>query len=320
MDIKRYCYLILLEMGKLPHDRQLSYLHERLQEIEDGEERKIAETLIGFGLEIGMSVLSSAQVIVLIHGIRTQATWQEKIRQELEKLEGVRVYPIGYGYLDAFRFWFPFFFRTVPIKKVLRELRTIRTEHRNDKISVIAHSFGTYAIKEILSKESDVELHHLILCGSIIPTTVQWDMLPKYPKGQVINECGTKDIWPVLAKCASWGYGPSGTFGFKTAKITDRYHDAAHSDFFSGQFVRKYWVPLIADGRIVPSAWGARRPSPGWLLSVLGILSPGWLMLLISTLIMVCTWVFGDGISPEKILELLSARMPEYKAVLYRGD
>ena len=48
------------------------------------------------------------QVVLLIHGIRTQADWGPMVRSKLEVPGKIEVIPIKYGYFDAFRFWFPF--------------------------------------------------------------------------------------------------------------------------------------------------------------------------------------------------------------------
>lgn len=70
----------------------------------------------------------------------------------------------------------------------------------------------------------------------------------------------------------TWGYGASGTFGFKTSEVKDRFHDCSHSDFFTAKHMRKYWVPLIVDGQVVLSSWSAKRPGPGFLMTYLNLL------------------------------------------------
>jgi hypothetical protein len=48
------------------------------------------------------------QIVLLIHGIRTQAEWGPMVRSKIEIPGQVEVVPIKYGYFDALRFWFPF--------------------------------------------------------------------------------------------------------------------------------------------------------------------------------------------------------------------
>ena len=74
------------------------------------------------------------------------------------------------------------------------------------------------------------------------------------------------DIWPVLATSTTWGYGPTGTFGFGFPTIRDRHHDMAHSDFFSKDFVERFWRPWVHEGRDVESEFEATQPpAPLWM-------------------------------------------------------
>src|SRR5262245_45066051 len=150
------------------------------------------------------------QIILLIHGIRTRAEWQEMVRNVLEQ-EGVsKVIPLRYGRFDAFRFWWPLWTRERPIEKILWRIEDAIHSHPGAQLMIIAHSFGTYAVTTILRRKPHIRPARMILCGSIVPEEFRWDQLPNRP--EVINECGSRDIWPILAKATSWGYGASGTF------------------------------------------------------------------------------------------------------------
>ena len=120
--------------------------------------------------------------------------------------------PIRYGYFDAFRFWFPFRTRNKPIERVYTQIRVAFQKSRktdpNARLSIIAHSFGTYIIGEILKRGFDLQLHRLILCGSVLPQDFPWEQYQgRFDDDKVINRCGKADVWPVLAQSASWGYG-----------------------------------------------------------------------------------------------------------------
>jgi pimeloyl-ACP methyl ester carboxylesterase len=41
--------------------------------------------------------------------------------------------------------------------------------HPNKRVSVIAHSFGTYVISCLLRDEFDIRFHRVIFCGSVVP-------------------------------------------------------------------------------------------------------------------------------------------------------
>src|SRR3954471_10104571 len=100
------------------------------------------------------------QVVLLIHGIRTQAEWQPMVRDVISVPDRIEVVPIKYDYFDAARFWFPFWTRRGPIARVEAQIRVAlqkyRKIHPKAKLSIIAHSFGTYIVGRILQKNFDL--------------------------------------------------------------------------------------------------------------------------------------------------------------------
>jgi hypothetical protein len=214
--------------------------------------------------------------IVLIHGIRTRADWQTMVQNELEKIDGVTVFPTGYGYFNLFWFLGPQVSRHRPIN----ELRPIinqayeKAMEAGAKFSVIAHSNGTHAIVKLLD-EGNVKLDTLVLCGSILPAKFRWDRLTasKIVLRRIINDYGARDVMPVLARWVTFGYGDSGTYGFNDGRI-NRAHDRGHSDFFDKSFVVKYWRPLFETPEIEPVKGSVdkngnrpRQPAWFWLLN-----------------------------------------------------
>lgn len=217
-------------------------------------------------------------VVLLVHGIRTQAEWQGMVRAVLAAPD-IEVVPLKYGFLDVFRFWCPIGTRSRPIKELLWRIRDAYRIYPNSRFSVIAHSFGTYAIATILRENPDLEFSRLLLCGSVIEPDFRWDMLPNRPP--IVNDCGSRDIWPILARAVTWGYGASGTFGFGTAGIRDRFHDICHSDYFSQPFVEQFWKPWVHQGALIDSQFGQQQPPAPWWRSVLGFLPIRWFLLLL---------------------------------------
>jgi len=226
----------------------------------------------GFDLfALGQLAVAAERLIVvaLIHGIRTAANWQEKAREALAVEGKVVVAPVGYGYQDVFRFLGPW--RKGAIDRVKQELRDLQRIHTDSDLVVMAHSFGTFIISKILKDAPDIRIKRLLLCGSIIPIAFRWDSLSnEFTNKTCINEVGTRDIWPVFARVASFGYGESGSFGFKTARVSDRFFDYGHSDFFTDDHFKTFWKPFILTGTVVASPWDSKRPTPSWLVSVLG--------------------------------------------------
>jgi hypothetical protein len=215
----------------------------------------------------------TVHVIILLHGIRTRAFWYDLVRPILSEIDGIVVKPLGYDYFSAFRLVFPFF-RHGPANKIAENIRAIEAglqrQNKRVRLSVIAHSFGTYTIASILQRTADIDLHHLVLCGSVLPKGLDFGNLGRKIHGRLVNDAGSKDIWPVMAKIATFGYGPSGTFGFENGTIEDRYHDFTHSDFFAEAFIREYWFPIFEREELVPSKY-VRKPS--WRSSIASFLA-----------------------------------------------
>lgn len=215
--------------------------------------------------------------VVLVHGIRTAGEWMERValllRQSDRSVHGV---PVGYEFFDIASFLLPVpWFRNRVIKRIGEEMSRAFNLPDTKKLSIVAHSFGTYVVAEALRRNPALRTHCVVLCGAVVPFDFDWKQLDRqlrdidtdYPGYRVINDCGWRDIWPVFAETITWGYGSSGRFGFQTGAIKDRYHNLKHSGFFDEAFVRRFWVPAIVEGRIVESE--EQRPTGPWLLQVL---------------------------------------------------
>ncbi|UUO07872.1 hypothetical protein M4951_06045 [Blastopirellula sp. J2-11] len=240
------------------------------------------------------------EIILLIHGIRTFAWWQPMVKRVLEEIPNVEVWESDYGYFDVFRFWCPFFTRKAPIDEVRLELEKAMTaisKYSGGRLSVIAHSYGTYVITQILASKLDLKLHRLVLCGSIVQRTFPWHTLgdriaahdTHSGRRNILNDYGLRDTWPVFAKCLSWGYGDTGRHKFGKAEVIDRGHDLYHSGYFEDpgadpslepgeEFIRKFWKPWFEFGEVVSS--DAKGHSPLWL-SWLSILPLQWIFVAI---------------------------------------
>jgi len=145
--------------------------------------------------------------------------------------------------------------RSGPISRITSQFRSALDDHRHTgvDISVIAHSFGSYIVAEILLRNPDISLKRLILCGSVVAEKFDWFRVKGQVEGVAINDCGSRDIWPVFAKSITWGYGPTGTYGFKVDSVEDRVHPFRHSDYFTDTFVRRFSLPVLRSGEAVPT-------------------------------------------------------------------
>jgi pimeloyl-ACP methyl ester carboxylesterase len=191
------------------------------------------------------------RLVILVHGILTFADWQSKVGTVLKKAK-LNVAETNFGLLDLITFLLPVkYFRRKRIDKVLRQLRHARIESPNAKISILAHSFGTYIVAEILASEPDITVHRVVFCGSIVPFDHPFvNEIGRRVTDRVVNDVGSRDIWPAFANSVTTGYGDTGTYGFRHPKVTDRWFTGyAHSDFLTPEFCEKYWVPFFKDGK-----------------------------------------------------------------------
>jgi pimeloyl-ACP methyl ester carboxylesterase len=216
-------------------------------------------------------------LVVLIHGINTRALWMANVAPTLRSA-GLLVAPTSFGRFSIFRFLIPFeLARRRAIRRVTSDIRSALQIYGPTKVSVIAHSFGTYVFAKILQREKDLLWHRVIFCGSVVREDFPLDRLVHQFQHPLLNEIGTKDIWPAVAEVATWGYGSVGSTGFNRPPVETRWHNGLkHSDFLTGDFCRRYWVPFLRDGTILPSAAPSSVP---WPLSAILRLPIRWIVL-----------------------------------------
>lgn len=192
-----------------------------------------------------MSSISS-RVVVLLHGIRTRGVWQKKVTPALSAA-GFIPYPLDYG-----RFGTPSLLnrwkRARTVEWLHHELDHLRREARAEKVSVIAHSFGTYMLGAVLEKYRQHRFDKLILLGSILDRAYRWkEKLEDWRVGFVHNEYGTQDEWPRRAARVVRDAGDSGSLGFleEHPRLHNEKHAYGHSDYFTLGHCTSFWLPVL---------------------------------------------------------------------------
>lgn len=255
-------------------------------------------------------------LVVLVHGIRTSGKWIRRIKPVLEAEADCVVEPAGFGFFDVFRFLLPGSARRTVIETVKWKLLHAIELHKECPLIIIAHSFGTFCITEILKDSPQIHPVRLLFCGSIVAQNFRWDSLRQMAPERgmlVVNECGAQDIWPPLAHSMTFGYGYSGNRGFQTPGIDDRYHDLGHSGYFTKEFVRRFWVPFVRNGTIRQSDFeGDMRESPWWI-SAIGMrpVLP-WLVWVVLLALSV-TAIIGVGMASQNAQRRVDERPSENK-------
>ena len=194
-------------------------------------------------------------VVLLVHGIRTFGDWQDRLAARIKEVEpGTEVHIYKYGYFGSIAFLIPFLRR--PIIKAFQDYLTARAPvWKNARVDIIAHSFGCFVTAWALHRIKPQDcptINTVVLCGSVLKQLFPWDGLvgQEKPIGRIINECGIKDYWPLIAQLFVWGMGNSGRRGFAgitgvDVGIINRYHALTHSGFFEGSFMEKHWLPIL---------------------------------------------------------------------------
>ena len=86
-------------MNNKNNKTKLEEIQKHIDSIKDPIDQASAIRSVLIALELGSDKEENI-VVVLIHGIRTHAEWQEKIKQEFHGESNIKVIPLGYDYLD----------------------------------------------------------------------------------------------------------------------------------------------------------------------------------------------------------------------------
>jgi pimeloyl-ACP methyl ester carboxylesterase len=202
-------------------------------------------------VSIETSVPPGKHLVILVHGINTKAQWFGIIRRTLET-RGYIAAPAGYGLYGVARFLLPFdWVMRRSVKRVYDKILLAKTFAEHDRVSVIAHSFGTYIVSRLLLEHFDFNLHRIIFCGSVAPNEFPFQKIRAQINPPIFNEIGTRDYWPVVAAALTWGYGSVGTDGFQSPVVEDRWHQGfRHSDFLTKDFCEEFFIPSLAGEKV----------------------------------------------------------------------
>ncbi len=209
---------------------------------------------------------SSTHLVMLIHGIRTRANWYVRVSDELRNA-GFKVELTNYGRFDLIRFLLPItFFKAAAASHIERDIRTAMATYNVERVSIIAHSFGTFIVTWLLENRFDINFRKIIFCGSVVKPHFPFQSFTGRFERPIINEVGTRDVWPIIAESVTWGYGSTGAFGFKRPNVFDRYHrGVSHSEFLNAKFCHDWWIPFLK-GDTPQSKDEPERP-PWWLVA-----------------------------------------------------
>lgn len=211
-----------------------------------------------------------AQIVVTIHGIQTAGRWQKEITPHLAR-EGLIPYHIDYGWFDVLSFLIKWT-RNRKIAAVRNELRTLVATSGARRVSVVAHSFGTFiAMHALLRENGNLLYDRVVLTGCILPTSFDWsDLLYQKEWVRAVRNERARDDWPVwMAKIASGPWfrwltrldaGDSGAVAFtaQMPELIDSWIDGGHSETHNvTQFMK--WARFLAYPRLSGDTLGRIR-------------------------------------------------------------
>ena len=169
------------------------------------------------------SDLSVKRMVFVIHGIRDEGHWTQKIASlaknnyrsaQLER-EQIKVETSSYGYFSMLEF----LMRRARYEKMrwlMDEYVEAKRRYPEADFSFIGHSNGTYLLAQSLKEYEDVKFDRIAFAGSVVSSNFDWDLLKERGQVQyVLNFMASKD-WVVscLPRLAdilplSWILGPN---------------------------------------------------------------------------------------------------------------
>jgi pimeloyl-ACP methyl ester carboxylesterase len=191
--------------------------------------------------------------VVLIHGIRTRALWMGEVKETLRSHDLI-VESSTFGKFSLFKFLLPLpFARRQAIRRIQDDIDSIIALHEPDKLSIIAHSFGTMVVLNVIINRPSAPWYRIVLCGSVLKENFPLGEIIRAIKPPILNEVGECDGLPALAESVTWGYGSIGSHGIQRPGTETRWHsNLKHSDFLKAPFVEQYWIPFLLFGTIRP--------------------------------------------------------------------
>lgn len=196
------------------------------------------------------------RIVITVHGVMTRGKWQKDLTPYLARYNLIP-YLLDYGFFGAWLFLLPWT-REPKVRWLQQEIDGIIEKENCGRVSVIAHSFGTYLTTEILRREpGQRRFDRIVLTGSIVSEEFDWaDHFSNKRVFAVRNEIAKSDWVVLLADLTSHWFGwllrlkagRSGIGdGFK--KSSERLHQANAITDHSGthiapNFIR--WARFVA--------------------------------------------------------------------------
>ena len=201
----------------------------------------------------------STKIVVTLHGIRTRGQWQKQVTPYLAR-HGLIPYHLDYGFFGVLSFILPWT-RANRVQWLRDELRDLMDRTGAKRVSVIAHSFGTWLALEALEAENgNLRFDRVVLTGSIVRRDFPWAQTIRRKRwAQAVRNERAAGDWVVraaelfarLTGPIAPRAGASGALGFDAAPDVVQQHTVAggHSEVLNISNYEK-WARFIAYPRL----------------------------------------------------------------------
>jgi hypothetical protein len=174
-------------------------------------------------------------VIIAYHGLRDNQSWGETPDGAVKALFGPRLDVLisreSPPFVPRFSFLFDIFGRReASVRWLAEKIVRVKADYPVARISMIAHSQGSFVAGALLQRFSAIPLENLVLAGSILPHSFGWDTIVKAGRvKRVVNLRARADIVsgilaaafqfvpgyiPLLGRLRLFQIGDSGFSGF----------------------------------------------------------------------------------------------------------
>ena len=192
---------------------------------------------------------------LVVHGMNTRGEWQETLTWLIGRSYGrmvpVAIYKYGKiqpGVLFGFR-------QRQLMRKLIAKMKVFAEQSAepglDERPDVIAHSFGTWLIANVLSSDRSLKIGRLILLGSVVRPDFPWEELVRREQVEaILNHGATNDEWVPMAQYVIPESGPGGTYGFRPPVINIPAVCLHHSDYFEDAWLKRLfhdvWQPFLS--------------------------------------------------------------------------
>lgn len=256
------------------------------------------------------------QVVFVIHGIRDEGFWTQRIAQRLfaralaargDQIADLNCPPIAtvtssYGYFPMLSFLWPRA-RQEKVEWLMDQYTQARAMYPGARFSFVGHSHGTYLLARALRDYDAVEFERVVFAGSVVERDYDWDALLRSGRVQQIVNFRASADWVVaffpktLEMLGLQDLGAAGHDGFR---ITQRSAglEQPHERIVGGHgaaLQEQMWDAIanfVLSGELELPGSVSTSPSAVWWVKFPAYAAPLVWVLIACVLVLVLRWLW----------------------------